>query len=118
MKAKLLSLWCCASLAFVLVGCGKKSEVDTSKLETSFATAEPATKSQSAKVVDAIKGADYSGALASLKSLAGDAKLTAEQKAAIQDVTDQVQKLIKDTASKAVEGGQKSLEDAKKALPK
>lgn len=118
MRAKLLSLWCCASLVLALVGCSKKSEVDTSKLETSFASAEPATKSQSAKVVDAVKSADYSGALASLKSLAGDAKLTPDQKAAIQDVTDQIQKLLKDSASKAAEGGQKALDDAKKALPK
>jgi len=117
MKAKLLIL-CCAALPLVFSGCAKKSEVDTSKLETSFATAEPSDKSQATKVVDAVKAGDYNAALASLKTLAQQAKLTPEQKAAIEDITTQVQKQLSQAISKAAEGGQKALEDAKKSLPK
>jgi len=118
MRIQLLLLWCCASLAFAISGCSKKPEVDTAKLENSFATAEPADKSQAAKVVDAVKAGDYDAALASLKGLAQQAKLTPEQKAAIEDVTSQVQKQLSAAISKAAEGGQKALEDAKKSLPK
>jgi len=118
MRIQLLLLWCCASLAFAISGCSKKPEVDTAKLENSFATAEPADKSQAAKVVDAVKAGDYDAALASLKSLAQQAKLTPEQKAAIEDVTSQAQKQLSAAISKAAEGGQKALEDAKKSLPK
>ena len=115
---KTLILSCCAVLALTLFGCAKKSEVDTAKLEKSFATAEPADKSQATKVVDAVKAADYNAALASLKTLAQQAKLTPEQKSAIEDVTAQVQKVLSEAISKAAEGGQKALEDAKKGLPK
>jgi hypothetical protein len=118
MKMKLFFLGCCAALAFAVSGCSKKSEVDTTKFEQSFATAESADKSQAAKVVDAVKAGDYNAALASLKSLAQQAKLTPEQKAAIQDVTDQVQKQLSAAINKAAEGGQKALEDVKKSLPK
>ena len=113
-----LVLSCCAMLALAVSGCAKKSEVDTAKLEQSFASAEPADKSQAAKVADAVKAGDYNAALASLKTLAQQAKLTPEQKAAIEDVTSQVQKVLSETISKAAEGGQKALEDAKKSLPK
>ena len=117
MKMKSLLLCCCA-LALLILGCNKKSEVDTAKFEQSFAAAEPADKSQAAKVVDAVKAGDYNAALASLKNLAQQAKLTPEQKAAIQDVTDQVQKQLGAAIKKAAEGGQKALEDVKKSLPK
>lgn len=117
MNTKLLLAWCCVALVFALAGCSKKSDVDTVKFEQSFATAEPADKSEATKVVDAVKAGDYNAALASLKTLAQQAKLTPEQKAAIQDVTDQVQKQLKAVINKAVEGGEKALEDAKKSLP-
>jgi hypothetical protein len=116
MKAFILS--CCAILALIAFGCAKKTEVDTAKLEKSFATAEPADKGEATKVVDAVKAGDYNAALASLKTLAQQAKLTPEQKSAIEDVTAQVQKVLSETISKAAEGGQKALEDAKKSLPK
>ena len=118
MKIQALALSCCAVLALTILGCAKKSEVDTSKLEKSFASAEPADKGQATKVVDAVKAGDYNAALASLKSLAQQAKLTPEQKTAIEDVTAQVQKALSQAISKAAEGGQKALEDAKKSLPK
>jgi|SRR5688572_12048205 len=118
MKTKLLLLGCCASLAFFISGCSKKPEVDTTKLESSFATAEPADKSEAAKAVDAVKARDYDSSLASLKRLAQQAKLTPEQKAAIHDVSEQVQMQLKAAFDKAKEGGKKALEDVKEALPK
>jgi len=118
MKTRFLILSCCAALAVAMFGCAKKSEVDTSKLENSFATAEPADKSQSAKVVDAVKAGDYNAALASLKVLAQQAKLTPEQKSAIEDVTAQVQKQLSEAINKAAESGKKAADDLKKSLPK
>ena len=65
-----------AAAAMVLAGCSKSSSVDTSKLETSFKSSEPATQSDASKAVAAIKSADYAGALTQLQSLAAKAKLT------------------------------------------
>ena len=118
MKTNLVLFSVCAAVVVVFSACSKKSEVDTTKLETSFATADPADKSHSDKAVASIKAGDYTGALASLKNLAQQAKLTPEQKDAIKDVTDQVQKKLGAAIEKAAEGGQKALEDAKKSLPK
>src|SRR5437773_1825647 len=110
MKVTFLILPCCAALTLAMFGCAKKSEVDTSKMEKSFATAEPADKSQATKVVDAVKAGDYNAALASLKTLAQQAKLTPEQKSAIEDVTAQVQKQLSQAINKAAEGGKKALD--------
>ena len=118
MKATFLILSCFAALALTMVGCAKKSEVDTSKLEKSFATAEPADKGQATKVVDAVKAGDYNAALASLKTLAQQAKLTPEQKSAIEDVTAQVQKALSEAISKAADSSKKAADDLKKSLPK
>lgn len=119
MNIKFLSLCWCALLVFAICGCGKKSGgVNTGKLESSFATADPAAKSHVAKVVEGLKAEDYNTALASLRALAQQANLTPEQKAAVQDVTDQVQKQLDAMLKKATEDGQKAVEDAKKALPK
>jgi hypothetical protein len=93
-----------------VVGCGKKSNVDTGKLESSFKSAEPATQSEANKAVAAVKAGNYSVALTDLQRLAGKAKLTAEQQQAIKDVIAQVQKAMTDSANKA---GQ----DLKKSLP-
>jgi hypothetical protein len=118
MNAKLLLLWCCTALAFTS-GCSKKSGgVETGKLESSFATAEPGAKSQATKIVNALKAEDYNTALAQLRGLAQQANLTPEQKAAVQDVVEQVQKKVDEMVKKATEGTQKAMEDAKKSLPK
>lgn len=93
-----------------VVGCGKKNSVDTRQLESSFKSAEPATHSESDKAIATVKAGNYSEALADLQRLAGKAKLTAEQQAAIKDVIAQVQKAMADSANKA---GQ----DLKKSLP-
>lgn len=107
-----------AALAMVIGGCGKKSGVDTSPLESSFKSAEATTQTAADKVVTAVKSADYSEALSQLQSLAKNAKLTPEQQQAIKDVMAQVQKAITDTASKAAGDASKALDNAAKSLQK
>ncbi len=107
-----------AIAVFAISGCSKKSSVDTAPLENNFKTAEPAVQSSANKAVSAIQSADYAGALTELKSLAANAKLTPEQKQAISDVMAQVQKAIADAAGKAAGEASKTLDNAKKALPK
>ena len=102
-----------ATLAFA--GCGSSNDVNTAPLESSFQSAEPATKSAAEKVVSAVKSADYAGALKDLQSLASQAKLTPEQQQAIKDVMAQVQKAVTDAASKAVGEASKAAGDASKA---
>lgn len=100
-----------------LSGCSKGS-VDTTALESNFKSAEAAVQSAVNQAVSAIKSADYSGTLSQLKTLAGNAKLTPEQKSSIQDVMASVQKAISDAAGKASGEATKALDDVKKALPK
>ena len=101
-----------------LAGCSKSGDVDTSAMEKSFKSTEPATQSAADKAVAAIKSADYAGALTQLKSLGEQAKLTPEQQQAIKDVMAQVQKAITDAAGKAAEGAGKAAEDLQKSLKK
>ena len=100
------------------LGCAKKEHVDTVKLEASFSTAEPSKKSEVDKVVASVKSQDWAGATASLQRLGADAKLTEEQKQAVKDTLEQVGKVIKDTANKAVGEANKALGDAQKSLGK
>jgi hypothetical protein len=107
----------------VASGCAKKESVDTVKLEASFSTAEPSTKSEVDKIVASIKNQDWSGATASLKSLASNAKLTEEQKQSVNDTLADIGNKFKEAANKAgqeIEKGAKkageALEDAKKSL--
>jgi hypothetical protein len=107
-----------------LVGCSKQdgagtaSSVDTSALESKFQSAEATVKASADKAVAAIKSADYSGAVAELKKLGENAKLTPEQQQAIKDVIAQVEKAITEAASKATGQATKAVNDATKALPK
>lgn len=103
---------------FVAIGCSKQGSVDTSGIEKSFKAAEPALQTSADKVVAAVKSADYSGALAELKTLAGNAKLTPEQQQSIKDVVGQVEKAIADVAAKAKGEATKAADDLKKSLPK
>ena len=114
--AWILTTFMAAALLFG--GCAKKSSVNTGKLESSFQTAEPATKSKVDSAVSAIKSSDYPGAMASLQGLAADAKLTPEQKQAIQDVLDQLKTAMANTANQAADGAKKAMDDMKKSLPK
>ena len=105
-----------AAAMVAFVGCKKSGSVDTSKLESSFASAPAADKGSADKVVTAVKSGDYAGALAELKTLAGKASLTAEQQQAIKDVMAQVQQLVTDTAQKAAGEAGKAAEDLQKSL--
>jgi hypothetical protein len=99
------------------VGCGKKEEqVDTVKLEASFSTAEPSTKSKADKVVASVKNQDWAGATASLKDLASDAKLTEEQKQAVKDTMDSIGNKIKEAAQQVKDEANKALGEAQKSL--
>ena len=112
--------WLVAAIlsATLVVGCSKKSSVDTTPIETSFKSAEPATQSTADKAVASIKSEDYAGALVQLQTLAKDAKLTPEQQQAIKDVMAQVQKMLTDTAAKGAADVNKAAGDLQKSLPK
>jgi hypothetical protein len=118
MDKKTSFLWLLIIASLWMAGCAKKEGVDTAKLETSFSSAEPATKSQVDQAVSAIKNADYTSALASLQKVASQAKLTPEQQQAVQDVIAQVQKQLGAAVEKASGDAQKMLEGAKQSLPK
>ena len=100
----------------VLTGCSKSNNVSTGPLESNFSAAEPASKSKVDAAVAAIKAGNYSEALAKLQALSTQAKLTPEQKQAVQDVIAQVQQQLtaaagqmQQDANKAVGGLPKSL---------
>ncbi len=104
--------------ASAIVGCSKKTSVNTAPMEQSFKSSEPAAQSASDKVVAAIKTEDYSGALTQLQTLAKNAKLTSEQQQAIKDVIAQVEKVLADTATKSGADATKAASDLQKSLPK
>jgi hypothetical protein len=106
------------ALTLAMSGCSKQGGVDTALFEKSFESAEATVHSSADKVVTAIKSSDYSGALAELKTLASNAKLTPEQSQVIKDLTAQVEKLIADTASKVAGEAGNAMKDVPKALPK
>lgn len=114
------SFWMVAMVAaLAVVGCKKDESgtvsVDTAALESSFASAEAATKSAVDTAVAAIKSADYSGALAELKSLGEKAKLTPEQQQAIKDIMAKLEQAIAGVAKQAGEAATKAADDAGKA---
>jgi len=101
----------------LLFGCAKKEEpVDTVKLEASFSTAEPSTKSEVDKAVAAVKNQDWAGASASLQKVAANAKLTEEQKQAVKDTMDSIGSKIKEAANKVADEANKALGEAQKKL--
>jgi hypothetical protein len=106
------------TVTLAMAGCGKQSSVDTASFERSFKTAEAGAQTSADKVVTAIKSADYTGAMAELKTLAGNAKLTPEQQQSIKDVMAQVEKLMADTANKAAGEAGKAMKDLPNTLPK
>ncbi len=111
---EILALALVASLS--LIGCGGSKKVDTAALEKSFSSAEATLKSSADKAVTAIKNTDYKGALAELQKLAANAKLTDDQKKAINDTVAQVQKFISETATKAAGEAGKAIGDVQKKM--
>ena len=118
--------WVLSSLIVVtlsLAGCGKSggsagANVDPSPVEKAFSAAEPTIKAAADKAVAAIKGADYSGALAELQKLGANVKLTDEQKKAINDVLAKVQKAVAEAGTKASGEASKALDGVQKSLGK
>lgn len=111
--------WLCAvalSGVLTLTGCSKPG-VTTSKVERSFATAEPATRSDIDNAIAAVNAGKYSEALAYLNKVANKAKLTPDQQQALQDLITQVQKQIETQAGRIATDAGKAAQDAQKSLP-
>jgi ketol-acid reductoisomerase len=100
------------------IGCGKSNKVNTGKLESSFSSADSSSKSKVDAAVSAIKAGNYSDALAKLQAVAAQAKLTPEQKQAVQDVVAQVQKQLTAAAGQAQKDANKAAGDLQKSLGK
>jgi len=106
------------TMTLAMAGCSKQGGIDTAAFESSFKSAEAALQPTVEKAVAAIKGADYSGAMAELKTLASNAKLTPEQQQVIKDLMAQVGKAISEAAGKVAGDASKAVKDMPNALPK
>ncbi len=110
-------IWIALILALVVgfVGCSsKKGEVDTAKLQKSFANSDQKVNSTVQQAVIAIQSDDYAGAITQLKKVAAEAKLTPEQQQVIKDTLDQLSKKVAESAKGAVNEMQKSMPTAPK----
>lgn len=96
-----------AAGVLVLAGCSKPDAIDTRPVTQAFASAESAIKTDLDAAVAAVKAGDYAGATAKLKSLATNAKVTSEQKQALQGLLTQVQAKLGDAAKQAIEQASK-----------
>jgi hypothetical protein len=107
--------------------------VDLSKVERLFESASGTIKTQWDQVVAAVKSANYAGALKSLQTLAADAGISADQKAAVNELMAQVKekanqawrgaadaanKVINEATDAATEASEKASKAAKELLPK
>lgn len=136
-----------------LLGCGKSEDaspgtgsgpgaaasaptepvVDLSKVERLFESASGTIKTQWDQVVSAVKSANYAGALKSIQTLAADAGISADQKAALNELMAQVKekanqawrgaadaanKVINEATDAATEARDKASKAAKDLLPK
>lgn len=117
-----LTLLALATALLVFTGCGRSgsggASVDPAPIEKAFAPAEAALKDAANKAVEAIKKADYSSALAELQKLAGNVKLTDEQKSAINSVIEQVKKALAGSAEKVDGEANKAVGEMQKTLGK
>lgn len=111
--------WLGAALAAgLLVGCGNKDSVDTSRVEETFATAEAATKSAVEKAVNAVKSQDYGAALDSMQKALAEVKLTPEQKEALGDLVQRTKARLSEAAETAGQAAKDAAETAKEAADK
>ncbi len=116
MRACILVIGLAAIGLLAAPGCEKKGEVDTTKLQTSFQSADPDAKTVATRAIDEIKAGNYQAALNDLQSLLGNAKLTPEQKGAVQDTLAQVREKVVSGLKGTAGGVQKGTEDLKKSL--
>jgi hypothetical protein len=89
------------AVGLLVAGCNKDGSVDTSKVESTFASADATAKSEVDKIVTSLKSADYAAALEPLKKLAADVRLTPEQQQSLKDLLAQVQAKISEAAAAA-----------------
>ena len=111
--------WMSVSLVaacLALSACDSGDKVDTSKLEKSFSTSQPAAKSAVDDVKAAVSAKDFAKAGAALQRLGTSGSLTPEQKQAIEEVSVQVRKLVEQQAKDAAKTGEKALGDVQKRL--
>lgn len=101
-----------------LGACDSGEKIDTSKLEKSFSSGQPAAKSAVDEVKAAVSAKNYAKAGAALQRLAAGANLTPDQKQAIADVSDQVRKMVSEKAKEAAKEGERALGDVQKSLSK
>jgi len=94
-----------------VVGCSKKESVDTSKVQAAYESAPDTDKEDVNKAISSIQAEDYAAGLASLQKAVANAKVTPEQKAAVQDLITQVQNKLSEAAKKAVDDTSKALKD-------
>ena len=80
-------------------GCGHKSAVSTSDLQSSFKSAEPAMQTLVDKTVGAVKSNNYPEALSDLQILAHKARLTPDQQQSIKDTMAAIQGKISSTTN-------------------
>jgi hypothetical protein len=109
------------ALTLGFLGCKKEGgtvSIDTSAIEKAFASADSSLKDSAMKAVDAVKKADYSGAVAELKSLASNVKLSDDQKKMVNDLIAKVQQALTEGMGKASEGAKQAIGDAQKSLGK
>lgn len=101
-----------------VTGCSKPQGVDTAKAESAFQSASGSEKSNFDQAVSAAKAGDYAGAVAALQKVAASAKLTPEQKVALEDLMTQVKAKVSEMAGKAADTAGKAVEDASKSATK
>ncbi|MCX6901107.1 MAG: hypothetical protein NT105_20730 [Verrucomicrobia bacterium] len=113
---KYIGMLCIVMVASAaMIGCGGSP---ASKVESSFASAEPSLKESAQKAVDAVKAGNYAGASAQLQMLATNTKLTPDQQQAIKDLIADVQKQIQAKAAEAAENAKKAMGDLQKKFGK
>lgn len=98
-----------------LAGCGKPSQsgpppgtpmLDLAKLTEAFQTATPELRSSVDKVRMGIRYSNYPDALVELDKLANDANVTEPQKKVVNDVIEQLKKVLAAAGSNAPAGTQ------------
>jgi len=104
------------AVSLALGACDSGDKIDTSKLEKSFSSAQPASKSALDDVKTAVQAKDYAKAGAALQRLASISGLTPDQKQAVEDVTAQVKEKVAQKAKEVAKEGEKALGDAQKRL--
>ncbi len=103
-------------MCVALGACDSGDTIDTSKVEKSFSSAQPASKQAVDDLKAAVAAKDYAKAGAALQKLAASANLTPDQKQAIQDVTAQVTKKVSEKSKELAKEGEKAVGDMQKRL--